>query len=562
MNIASYIHSMVNNWSKAIVRFPLFIIGCLLTCTYFSYIQYKNIPHKDHIVMPLFIGLGGILLASIINESFKIAAIKKAIAYTLAIATALVYYFLLPHTESYSVVWPELTFTSLILVFHLSYAIAPFVKNSNEDAFLRYNVHVLEIFVESALLCTILFALLNLALYALKTLFGLSHDYTSIAHLFIWITGFVHSVNFLSAFPALPVQVDTLHRYTTRFYKTLVLYISIPVMIIYGLIVMAYIVKLAIGGSYQPWITSMCGWYLGIGLLVLLFSKLYLKDNSGELAVIFNKYFAIVSLPIVLLFIYCTYTNIAEEGLNSSNYYSVLMAAVSVVLLGCLAFYKEFNLIWIPTTILLFTLLSILPGPFNAWTMPLNALKTRLTSQLHESGNIKNDVLNFDAKIDSLKSIQIEKTIYSLGYNEELQFLKAYDKNQLLPDTIKSYTLIEKLQLNKNYTASPLESKYYDYLPAIDIQQATLYPIINKYFNIINGFTGLKISNEGNVLVYENLNVTDSLIIPIQAVDRQKISLVSSVKKDSFEIYVTNLSYQVMGGKCKIEDLTGIALKK
>jgi Domain of unknown function (DUF4153) len=516
----------------------------------------------DYIVMPMFIGLGGILLTDIISQSLSYLGIRKVIGYIVAIVAAIAYYYLLPHTQSYNVEWPEFSFVSLILAFHLSYAIAPFIKNKNENAFLRYNVHILEIFVESALLCIILFTLLNLALYALKTLFGMSHDYTSIAHLFIWITGFVHSLTFLSSFPLLPVQEDTLHKYSTRFYKTLVLYISIPVMIIYGLIVMAYIIKLAIGGSYQPWITSMCGWYIGIGLVVFLFNKLYLKDKNGELAILFDKYFAKISLPIVLLFIYCTFTNIADEGLNISNYYSILMSAGSCILFGCLAFFKKFNLIWIPITVLMFTIFSILPGPFNAWTMPLNAQRSRLVKQLEEAGNIKNGVLNFDAKIDSLTSIQIESTIYTIGYNSDLQFLKSYDKNQLLPDTIKSYTLIDKLQLNKNYTSNPIESKYYDYLPAIDIHQARMYPIVNKYFNVTNPYTGLKISTIGNVLIYENNKITDSLIVSMNAIGQQKISLESLIKKDSFDVYINNLSYQVIGEKCSIEDLTGIAFKK
>ncbi len=563
MSINTYIISLIRNWSKAFTRFPLFLIGCAVVCFYFSYLQYDYHPYSSKIALPLVLGLGGIFLVYLIIERFQLSGIRKWLAFSMAIGFALLYYICLPAKEDYHIRWPEFTFLSILLSFHLAYCVILFLNKKDESGFLRYNINVIENFTESSILCLILFGLLTLALYALKTLFGLPFSGRSTMHLFIWIAGFVHSINFLSAFPSFPIQEATLHKYNTRFYKILVLYISIPVMIIYSLITMAYIIKMFLGGNYEPWITTMCGWYIGIGLVVYLFNRLLIKDNESLPAQLFDKYFPLLSIPIVALFIYCTFKNINEEGVNTSNYYSILMSLVSAIIFGLLTFKKDFNLVWIPCILLFATLFSIASGPLNVWTYPLVNQKARLVKALQNEGVIKNGAFDFKVNISEQSGKDIEKSIYAIEFVGDLNFLKIYDKDNVLSDSLLSYQFMEKLNFPKGQSSPGMNNKYYDFVPIIKLKEGNqIYPIVNKYVNTNIDYSGLKVGHIGNILVFENGMAIDSISISLKNINQQNITSVSQIKKDTFDLYITNLTYASELNKCKVEDFNGIVVKR
>ncbi len=563
MVIATYMLSLISNWSKSFVRFPLFILGCMLVCVYFSYIQYDHQSYESKIAMPLILSLGSIFLAYVVSEVFQLNEIKKWALLLTAIGIGVLYYFCLPITEDYQLKWPGFTFITLLLIFHLAYAIVPFYKNKNEDGFLRFNVNVLENFTESSFLCLILFGLLILALYALKTLFGMPYSGRSTMHLFIWIAGFVHSINFLSTYPSLPVQSSSLHKYTSRFYKILVLYISIPVMLLYCLITLAYIIKISFGGNYEPWIIAMCGWYIAIGLVVYLFNKLYLKDNESTLALMYDKYFAAISLPIVGLFIYCIVKNVDNDGVNISNYYSILLAIIAVTIFCLININKRLNLVWLPTIVSIGALFSIVPGPLNVWSYPASNQKQRLLSAMQNIGSLKNETINFDVKIDSLTSLKLEKNIYAVESNGDLNFLKKYDKLDLLSDTIMSYELIEKLNLYKGLTNKLTDSRYYDFIPIIKLYKGSeIYPVINKYVNAQKDYSGIRVGLSGSLYVIQKGLVIDSIILSISVLKSQKITTISQIKKDTFDLYINGITFEPYGDQCKVEDFTGIVVKR
>jgi hypothetical protein len=563
MPAAAYLLSLINSWSKSLNRFPLFILGCIVACVYFSYLQYDANTYSNKIGMPLILGLGSIFLAYLVIENFQLQSLKKWAVLIGAVILALFYYYCLPTKDDYNLKWPELSFISILVIFHLAYSIIPFLSKKNEDGFLRYNINILENFAESAVLCLILFGLLILALYALKTLFGLPYTGRSTMHLFIWILGLVHSINFLSAYPILPIQFSTLHQYNTRFFKILVLYISIPVMLIYGLITIAYIFKMFLGGIYEPWITAMCGWYIGIGLVVYLFNKIFITDNESAFAVLFNKYFALFSLPIVALFIYCTIKNTNDEGVNTSNYYSIIMCLVSAIIFGLLSVKKNFNLVWVPGIVLIASLFSIISGPLNVWTYPLTNQKTRLVNALKDKGIIKNDSFDYTINVDEKWARSIENNIYAVESLGDLSFLKKYDKSKTLSDTIRSYQLIEKLNLFKGQVTQAMDSKYYDFVPIIKLKEGNqIYPIINKYVNAKKDYAGLRVSSAGNLLVVENGIATDSIQLLLSDTNHQNITAVTQIKKDTFDLYITNLTFKSSENKCTIEDFNGIVVKR
>jgi hypothetical protein len=561
--IATFLSSTTKNWSKAFSRFPIFIIVIAFFCGYLSYLQSTNVSHNERISMPMILALGGIFFTYLFNENFQIKSYKKWIGFGLAGLLAIGFYFILPEVPHYRLRWTYITFTSLLFIFHLMYAVIPFFRNKDEEMFLRYNVNVLEAFAESILLNMILYGLLCLAIYAVKTLFDLGFDNDLFMHLFIWIAGFINTINFLSNYPDIPINKATQNKYNSRFYKILVQYIGIPVMIIYGVIILAYTIKIAVGSDFKPWITSMCAWYISIGLLVYLLNRLYLKDNIGKVAKSFDQYFPIASLPVVLLFAYSAWKNINQSGITIEYYYLTLMVVFSLVVFILMSLKKDFDLRWFPYILIGLAVFSILPGSWNSWTLPVKNQEKRLISMLKENGWIENETLNLDQKPIVKNAAQIEQTIYNIESFGNLNILNKYDKNKLLRDTMMAYELIEKLKLQSYNTPKAMDNKYYESLPVIDVLAGQkIYPIINKYVAAKADYTGIRVSDSGKMVVYEKGVASDSMILNIDQINNQKISISTLIEKDTFDFYIQNLAFEKKGNDCKVEDLVGLVIRR
>jgi hypothetical protein len=334
-------------------------------------------------------------------------------------------------------------------------------------------------------------------------------------------------------------------------------------MIIYGIIILAYGIKIVIGSNFKPWITSMCAWHISIGLLVYLLNRLFLKDNTGKVATLFDKYFPIASLPVILLFAYSTWKNTNDSGITTDYYYLLLMVVFSLVVFIMITVKKNFDLRLIPYVLLGLALFSILPGSWNSWTLPVKNQEKRLITMLKENGWIENETLNLDQKSNVKDASKIEQAIYNTDSYGNLNFLNKYDKNKLLSDTIMAYELVEKLNLQSYNSPKAMDSKYYESLPVIDVSAGQkIYPIVNKYVAAKVDYTGIRVGESGKILVYEKGIANDSILINYDQINAQKIVLSTIIKKDSFDIYLTNCTFQRVGQECRIEDLIGVVIKK
>ena len=566
MDVRGYLLQQLTAWSKALLRFMFFFVWVFMLSAYLSYHIGKSTNPQITVVWSLCLGGLLSLILYLLTEVQAFDKGKSLIFQVIPVVMTLVFYQFMPKENAESEVWTVITFFALFSSLIFMVPLVPFLRKRAEPLFLKYNMQVLENFLESALMAAILFAGLSLAVVSIDALFnthiGKGDMY---AHLAIWIFLFLHSVNFLSNFPGIPLAEEQLNRYKSRFYKVFINYVAIPVTIIYTAILYAYSLKLLmVHEDLKNWVVSLCAWYGGIGLFTYLCNRVYLLHNESLLSRFFNKYFFLTAIVPLILFLYACYDLLAKRGITEESYY---LSLIFIFALFAVVFYqikKEGDLRLIPTVIIFLSLFSIASGPFNAWKLSTQNQKKRLLTSMEKNGLLVEGklVANKGSKMKTDDALN-----FSLSYLDrkgELSFLKSFDKDHLLTDTIQNQmTVSNKLGISSYNYATDYDVKniYHNHLPVISVNDfSKLLPLVNKYSTLSDNFEGIKVNDKGGFDYYaRGEKKWEYKLLKEDLVD-QKIKF--STKSDSITVFFQSLTYRVKNDGLEVEDITGVAFQK
>ena len=567
MNITATISNLLTDWSKSLKKFPLFFLAVVVVCFYLSYIIEVTDAGKLKVISPLLTLALGWLATYIANESFTKNVKSNELLFIIAPVIALLLYFIIPNDLSNASEWKYgLTTIVTILSLHLIISLVPFVKNYNEQRFLTYNVKLLENFAESALLNLIFYGILCLAVFGITNLFEINISYKIYGHLFIWIAGIFHTTNFLANFPTLDDENLSNIKFTGRFFKVLLNYILIPSTFIYGLIIYAYTFKLALLHDIKPWLTEMCVWYFVLGILTYYFSKVYSYNQENKLVTFFKKYFPLFSILIILVMFLACYHKLSVNGITDENYFLALLSIAAAIGVVPFAINSNIDKRILPTAIIILSILSVLPTPFNMWNASIRNQKSRLENVLVENSILTDGTLSkFNGKhfygYDTLSN-----ALYFLDHRTGLDFLKDWDKNNIIKENSYAYDIMKTLNINPNDSANnanfpEVKSEYFTHLPMITFNQGqTLVPFLNRYSTLPDTFSGLKINDFGEMDLYLEGKKSETLVLKSKDLKKQIIIFETSDKK-IYNLYFTNLTYKYDEEKFAIEDAVGVVVK-
>jgi|GEM_PF-5081830 len=232
-------------------RFPLTII-CVYLAT-FVMMWYTDRLFDNHEVLKLtYVALvGGLLFLSarIATESHNLTKFVKGIIYFLSFSIVIIYYILVPSElkdASKCLLWISI---GLVIIGHLLVSVVPYIySNRSTLSFRSYNYQLLIKFSAAVFYSLVLYATLSLALVSINALFDFNFRGNTFARLFIFLAGIFNTTYFLSQFPK---EYDSEIFGQPKGLKVLAEYIMIPVLIIYTLILYAYIIKV-IGATENP----------------------------------------------------------------------------------------------------------------------------------------------------------------------------------------------------------------------------------------------------------------------------------------------------------------------
>ncbi|MBK8698695.1 MAG: DUF4153 domain-containing protein [Saprospiraceae bacterium] len=566
MKIATYIREYLSNWSAASKRFPVFLLWVSALCVYFCYRIVSDVEPDIRILWTL-------ALAALFSLNISLFTALKGYSGTVAYlcqlvspAFTLIFYTLLPAEDAESTVWAVVLFAVLMLIFHLTLSLLPFLKARNESSFLTYNMKLLENMAESLLMAGILFLGLSLAVVSIDALFNTTIGRGEMyGHLAIWIFLWLNSLNFVSSFPSIPVTEEKADTFQSRFFRIFVNYICIPVTLIYALILYAYTVKVMFDvEAIKIWTSSMCTWYFGVGIFSYLTSRVYLLHNNSSASQWFVKYFYHISIVPLILYMYAGYRFIIENGITEESYYLVLAIVFATLSLVYMLGSKVKDQRFYGASMIVLATISVVTGPWNVWNLSLSNQQDRLVDFLEERGNLRDGMLvkgKSNAKPDGDQVLR--ETLMYLDQRFALDPLKERDKEKILGDSITLNSIGEALDISGlSSRLSPKEevkSVFWPHLPVIDLKGTLeMRPVQNKYVEIKADYKGYKVTDHGTLAYYESGKLVNEMALTVSNLKSDHLLIMQD--NQVVKVYFTNLNYREDQGKLALEDVVGTAI--
>ncbi len=555
---------------EVVKRFPVPVIFSIFTTI--ALIISIDFLESDSMRLAIagFVGFLAVLNLSIAKESFKLE--NRTYYLLLAIISALLIWFFynIPNDNlsDHTCFW---FFSGGLSIFlHLLISVIPHSKVYDEVSFINYNTKLFIAWMQAALYGIILYLALCLAILALDNLFNIQFSYLIYAKLFILIGGVFHVFFFLSEIP------DDFYTFKITIgksiFKIITSYIFIPVVIVYGIILFAYLIKLILFSQFVDWVSAMIIIYFTLGILTYLFSCYFENDSEAAICKWFKKVFFIISGPLVALLFYVVYVNYTIHGITEDIYLSFLTAIFILIVSLYLLFKNNGDKRIFPLTFMFLTLFAVCFGPLSLCNLPISDAQKRLIKDFESMGLIKNDQFVFNDSISHQDTtFNIQNQLSFLEGRKKLDFLDKYDTQGFLKkenSDLSYYRIMNALNIRNNFipddenvfqifnsSEKVIELKGFDkIIPIVNDFDAVS---VNEYLKVENSLMKLVIG--GNEI--GTYNVADELYKLSQNQHLDQI-LEINIGQYYIRIHVISANGNNIDGSFKIVNLEGIALIK
>ncbi len=372
---------------NAIVRFPITLLSSL-GATVFALIKIQNSEiGNDPYFFTCLLGVSVAFGVEIGSEQRRITKWKQALVITFVLG---LFYFFVVKEASQLFQNEQVTIRTIIalLIAHLFVSFSPFL-NSNEG-FWSYNKHLFLTILTSFLYTVTLSIGLLLAIQGVGSLFDIQISSKTYPSMWVILNGFLNTVIFTSKFP----KLDELDHSYPKGLKYFTLYVLLPLVSVYLLILFAYEIKII--SSWQlpvGWVSMMvlASAVLGIFAFLLLFP---IKSQNTWVARFSRIYYRLL-IPLIALLFVAIYTRVNQYGLTESRFFVVVLA---FWLLGItLYFLFRDNIKIIPISLSIVAFFAAF-GPFSAFNVSLKNQTKRFNEVLNSNNLLVNKKISYSGK--------------------------------------------------------------------------------------------------------------------------------------------------------------------
>lgn len=457
-------------------RFPIAILFCLLGL--FAGIQL--IDNNEMFVRLLLISvlaLPSIVAVVVFAESFNWSNTLKYGLQVFVMLLLTVYYYLLPENFDKAPTIHLYRFLGISFAAHLLVAISVLGFHNRQILFWYFNQYLFFRWLQASLFSAVLYSGLAGALAAIHFLFNVDFDDKIYGYLFAFIACLFHPLYFLAGVPRMQHHNDEVQLDYPKQLNVFSIYILLPIVLIYLIILYAYGIKIV--GTWT-WPSGWVGW-LVLGFSVsgifawLLVYPLQQTDKQNLAKLYFNYYFTAL-IPVLFLLYMAIYKRLDMYGFTEDRYI-IFVLAIWLTIVALYSIIKKDNIIFIPASLLVITMLSII-GPWSMFAVSKRAQWNRLMDILE-----RNQIVTIDQKIQkpdttlqSRLSINDRFEITSISqYICEMHGIDEFGKIFLIDlDTVKNKStwwqkdfVLEQIgiqpQYSKEFEGSSTDSKYFNF---------------------------------------------------------------------------------------------------
>jgi hypothetical protein len=223
----------------------------------------------------------------------------------------------------------------LAVSLHLFVAVAPYIGRGETNGFWHFNKTLLLRGVMTAIFAGVLFAGLAVALAALDNLFGINIPPRRYGELWVCVVGLFATVFFLGGIPDRLELLEGVTEYPKEI-KVFAQYILLPLVLVYLVILYAYIGKILVAWDWpQGWVSRLILGFATTGILMhLLFYPIRSQAENRWITTAL-RWFYVVLVPLVVVLMLALTRRISDYGITEGRY----VAIVTGLWLGAIVLY-------------------------------------------------------------------------------------------------------------------------------------------------------------------------------------------------------------------------------
>ncbi len=379
----------------------------------------------SRVAMVLALGVPFALLARVLLETFNQKSVLMTLAADGAILAVLTLYlfFGLPDLHGASLI----RYTGLNLFLWGMFIIAPF--STGKDKVEIHTFHIAWRLLVTMFYCGIIFGGLSGILFSLKELLNVPIIDKHYTDTLLVVAGIILPSFFFAGIPEKDAVLPDTH---TKFFKILLLYVLMPILIAYTTVLYIYFIRMLVVHELpKNIIGNLVLWYAIAGVLVLYLARP--ETLASKWARFFSRWFPrLMILPLAMMFT-AIIIRISQYGVTEPRYFTIVGGLWALSMSVYMGFSKPENLknVVIPLTASLLALLTVF-GPWGAFSVSMHSQNQRLDDMLTENGLIsegklvKNTALNQDAMND------VSSVILYFNNYHDLSDIKAFSGYETL----------------------------------------------------------------------------------------------------------------------------------
>lgn len=376
MAVGKFFNSLLASLKSGISRFItpfIFILGIFLTLSYF--IIWEDEQNSImYICYSLALGAVFSVLLTILCERWL--KIKKVTANLLPVIPAVVCYFILQLSET-DEMYVQMGYFGIIIAF-VALIIYLLYTNDNSKLLIPYLVKNLAF---AALISAIISGGVAICIAAFQYLiydFNEFYKVYQIVLLFVWCV--IFTFLFLSRLP----KVET---YLTlpKLYKTLVLYVGLPIYMLLLFILYIYLIDIVIKWEMP---VGEINWFASFASLFFIFFYFNVRQYEEKAAVLFRNLAGLLIIPVIIIQSVAIAERLYWYGLTTPRFVSVILVCIALAFAVMSVTGKHIEKIFL---VLGFISLIVTLTPLNVIDIPKSNQTYRLTSALERNGMLSGD---------------------------------------------------------------------------------------------------------------------------------------------------------------------------
>src|SRR5690554_1629307 len=387
--ITEVIHRVTSNFLSGVKRFPEAVIFAVATVTLLIVMNHWQTPDQTtelltRIAMTLALGFP---VALSLNELFTRTAIRTSAAhhikqhsktlinFSLTLVALSAYYFwglseLSPVTIS--------KYLAYSLAAYLAFLFIPYL--SNRMHFESYVILLFTRFCTTYLYSVTLYLGLSTILFTIEHLFTVEISGKLYFDLWLMIAGIFAPVYFLAEIPAHSLD-DEQYNYPNVL-KVLFIYILIPIISVYTIILYAYFAKIIITLTWPIGLVShLVLWYAMFSALLIF--CIFPLGKQNQIAKKFINLFPWLILPLIAIMFVSMGKRITAYGLTENRYYVLVTGLWVTAWMLYYCFAKRPRNIVLPVTLSIIAVLAV-SGPWSSFTVSKISQNRRLIALLNK----------------------------------------------------------------------------------------------------------------------------------------------------------------------------------